>query len=68
MNKVSTTQIGLVTIVAGYFLVQNNFSQACANEIITNGGVLVTAGWAWFKRYQVGDINIFGIKKTPTEV
>jgi len=62
-KNISTTQLGLATIVVGYFLINSGFSQSCSNEIIANGGVLVTAGFAWYKRYKAGDITIFGTRK-----
>ncbi len=62
-TKISTTQAGLATIVVGYILVNWGFSQSCSNEIVANAGVLITAGFAAYKRYQVGDITVFGKRK-----
>jgi hypothetical protein len=63
IKNISSTQLGLVAIVGGYFLIQSGFSETCSNEILTNGGVLATGAWAWYKRYQAGDLNVLGFRK-----
>lgn len=59
-SKYSSTQLGIAAIVAGYFLMNAGFTEQCSNEIISNGGVLVLGAWTWYKRYQAGDVTIFG--------
>jgi len=63
MKGYSTTVGGIITIVVGTILVDANFSQNCANEIISNVPVLVLGAFTWYKRYQAGDINATGFRK-----
>jgi hypothetical protein len=64
MKNYSNTQGGILVIAGiSYVLINAGFTESCKNEIITIVPTALMGLWAWYKRYQVGDITIFGTRK-----
>lgn len=61
--KYSLTTSGIIVAVAGTLLVRFGFSEACANEMIANGPLLIGGLMAWIGRVKAGGVTWLGVKE-----
>lgn len=64
--KYSLTTGGILVSVAGLFLVQYGFTEACSGEIMSKIGPILGAlpglVLAWIGRVRAGGVNALGVK------
>lgn len=58
----SITMIGVFISLAGTLLLKLGFSEVCSQEVITLAPAIVGGVIAWYGRYRMGTITVFGTR------